>query len=294
MKLSITNSAVYGIRKNGKVEFMPALGIRQCAEAGFERMEYNFQTGPAVAKPLAGDNWEDTVTGIRSILEENRITVPYTHDYWYILSGAKNAADIAEKDEMIRRSVEATAMLGAPMMVAHAQSVYDENGYNAEKTRKYNRAFFGKLGDTSVRHGISIVVENVFPITGSLEFTSYAEDMAELMQDLGDPMFGICWDFGHANMAKLDHEKALAIIAPWLRHIHVDDNKAVTDDHTVPGYGTVPWDRIMPKLKQIGYAGDLNLSVRTFAHTSLPEQRVEALKLLHTIGTDLIRIYNEA
>lgn len=294
MKLSISNSAAYGVRKNGKVEFLPELAIRQCAQAGFDRMEYNFQTGPAAAKPLAGSNWKETVTRLGQVLEENRITVPYTHDFWYIIANAKGPEDIDMKDEMVRRSVEATHMLGAPMMVAHAQSLYDENGYNADKTREYNRNFFHELGDLAAKHSISIVVENVFPIAGCLEFTSYAEDMAELMQDLNDPMFGICWDFGHANMAKVDHEKSLEIIAPWLRHIHVDDNKATSDDHTVPGYGTVPWDRIMPKLKQVGYTGDLNLNIRTFAQTSLPNQRVEALRLLHKVGSDLIQMYNEA
>jgi len=294
MKLSITNSAVYGVRKNGKVEFLPELGIRQCAQAGFTRMEYNFQTGPVAAKPLAADNWKETVTRLGQVLEENHITVPYTHDFWYIIANAKGPEDIALKDEMTRRSVEATHMLGAPMMVAHAQSIYSENGYNADKTREYNRAFFHEIGDLAAPYGIRVVVENVFPIAGCLEFTSYAEDMAELMQDLDDPMFGICWDFGHANMAKVDHEKALEIIAPWLGLLHVNDNKAVSDDHTVPGYGTVPWDMVMPKLKAIGYKGDLNLAVRTFAQTSLPEQRVNALKLLHKVGSDLIRMYEEA
>lgn len=294
MKLSITNSAVYGVRKDGELQFLPELGILQCKQAGFDRMEYNFATGPAAAKPLAGDNWKETVTGIRQTLEDNHITVPYTHDYWYIIANAKDAADIALKDEMVLRSVEATAMLGAPMMVAHAQSIYDENGYNAAKTCEYNRKFFYELGDLAAKQGISIVVENVFPIAGCLDFTSYAEDMAELMQILNDPMFGVCWDFGHANMAKVDHEKSLEIIAPWLRHIHVDDNKAVTDDHTVPGYGTVPWDKVMSKLKAIGYRGDLNLAVRTFAQTSLPDLRVDALRYLHQVGTALIQMYNEA
>ena len=50
----------------------------------------------------------------------------------------------------------------------------------------------------------------------------------------------------------------------------------------------------MKKLKAVGYQGDLNLSVRTFAQTTLPNQRVDALKLLHTVGTDLIRMFNEA
>ena len=294
MKLSINNSAVYGARINGKLEFLPELGITQCAQAGFGQMEYNFLTGPAGAKTIDMEDWRERVTRLRQILDENHMLVPYTHDYWYLISQAKDADDIAHKDMLIRRSVEASAILGSRLMVVHTQSVYDEQGYNPEKTRQYNHKFFGEMGELAAKYGINLAVENLFPIAGAIDFSSYAEELAELMTELNDPMFGICWDFGHANMAKLEHEQALETVSPWLRHIHADDNKAASDVHTVPGYGTVPWDKVMPKLKKIGYQGDLSLSVRTFAQTTLPEQRVEALKFLHSVGMELIHMYDEA
>ena len=64
MELSITSSAAFGVRQNGKVTFQPHLGIAQSAQAGFKRMEYNFLTGGA-SKPLAGDNWRQVVTQLR-------------------------------------------------------------------------------------------------------------------------------------------------------------------------------------------------------------------------------------
>lgn len=294
MKLSITNNAVYGVCTDNKVQFLPELGIAQCAKAGFRHMEYNLMNGPANDKILAADNWRDRVAGLKKILDENEITVPYTHDYWYILSSVTDPEDIRHKDEMVRRSVEASHMLGSRLMVVHTQSVYDAEGYNPEKTWEYNMAFFSEMGTLAAAYGMELAVENLFPIAGAIDFSSYAEELAELMQRLNDPMFGICWDFGHANMAKLDHEKALETVAPWLRLLHVADNNAKSDSHTIPGYGTVPWDKVMPKLKEVGYQGDLNLSVRTFAQTTLPDQRVAALQYLHGVGTELIRMFNEA
>lgn len=294
MKLSITSNAVYGVRTDDKVQFLPEQGIAQCAQAGFQYMEYNFLNGPANDKILATDDWRDRVGRIDRVLKEYKLTVPYTHDYWYLLSAAKDQADIACKDEMVRRSVEASHILGSRKMVVHTQSVYDADGYNPQKTWEYNMAFFSEMGDLAAAHGVELLVENLFPIAGMIDFSSYAEELAELMQRLNDPMFGICWDFGHANMAKVDHEKALDTVAPWLQLLHVDDNQAKTDDHTVPGFGTVPWERVMRKLKNIGYCGDLNLSVRTFARTTLPDQQVLALRYLHSVGTDLIRMFEEA
>ena len=294
MELSITSSAVFGVRNaDNKVDFLPELGIRQCAEAGFTRMEYNFLTGGA-KKPLATDNWRQVVASLKDVLAQCHMAVPYTHNSWFLMANVKDDADLAAKEEMARRSVEATAMLGSKNMVVHTQSVYDAEGYNAAKTEAYNKAFFSEMGELAAKENMQLWVENVFPIPGCIDNAIYPEEMAQLMQQLNDPMFGICWDFGHANMAKLDHEKALEIIAPWLRLLHVNDNKANADEHTAPGYGTVPWERVMKKLKAVGYQGDLNLSVRTFAQTTLPNQRVDALKLLHTVGTDLIRMFNEA
>lgn len=294
MKLSISNNGVYGIRTDGKLQHLPHLAIETCATAGFDRMEYNFCSGPAAAKPLAGDNWKDVVAGLKQTLDANNICVPYTHDFWYLMANTKGPEDVALKDLMIRRSVEATTMLESKLMVIHTQSIFDAEGYNPEKTHIYNKVFLSEMGELAAKAGLALAIENVFPIPGAIGHACYPEEMAELMQELNDPLFGICWDFGHANMAQVDHEQALEIIAPWLRHIHVNDNKAKTDEHTIPGYGTVPWDKVMKKLKAVGYQGDLTLTVRTFAQTALPHRWVDDLRYLHSVGSDLIRMFEEA
>ena len=294
MRLSITNNAVYGVRTGGKVEYQPLLGIEACGKAGFDRMEYNFCAGPASAKPLAGDNWKEVVTGLKQTLDANNICIPYTHDFWYLMASTKGPEDVALKDLMIRRSFEASKMLGSRMMVIHTQSIFDAEGYNAEKTHIYNNVFLAEMGELAAKFGLTLAIENVFPIPGAIGHACYPEEMAELMQELNDPLFGICWDLGHANMAQVEHEKALEIIAPWLRHIHVNDNKAKTDEHTIPGYGTVPWDKVMQKLKAIGYQGDLTLTTRTFNQTSLPHRWAEDLTYLRNVGKDMVRMFEEA
>ncbi len=290
MNLSISSSAVYGIRTGGQTEFLPHRAVEICAKAGFRRMEYNFLTGPAGQKPLCKDHWRDNVSALKETLDKWGMAVPYTHNAWFLMAHCKGPEDLALKEEMARRSVEASAMLGAKMMVVHTQSVYDEAGYHPAKTDEYNKAFFSEMGDLAARWGLTLAVENVFPIPGAIDNGCYPEELAQLMQTLNDPLFGICWDLGHANMAKLDHSAALRTVAPWLRHIHANDNKGKTDEHTLPGYGTVPWDKVMATLGEIGYRGDMTLSVRAFAQTSLPQTQEAALRLLHTTGTALLHL----
>lgn len=294
MKLSITSGAVCGVRENGQVRFLPHLGIEQCARAGFDRMEYNLLAGPTADRLMARGNWREELFRLRQTLDENAMIVPYTHDAWFMMAQTVDASDVAFKEEMVRRSVEATCILGGKRMVVHAQSIYDSEGYNESKTWEYNRAFLSEIGELAARDGIGLDVENLFPVAGMIEFSSRAEDLMNLMQTINDPTMGICWDLGHANMAKVDHMQALETVAPWLRLIHAADNKATVDEHNIPGYGTVPWDAVMSKLKSIGYAGDLNLSVRTFAYPSIPKQRVRALEMLLGIGNDLIDMFDKA
>ena len=242
---------------------------------------------------MARADWREELARQRQVLDAGGISVPVTHDAWFLM-GQVDAQEVARKEEMVRNSVEASRILGARRMVVHTQSVYDSQGYNAEKTWEYNLAFLSQLGELAARDGLGLDVENLFPIEGLIEFSSRAQELAELMLRLNDPMFGICWDLGHANMAKEEHLQVLDTVAPWLRLIHAADNKANADEHQIPGYGTVPWTAVMARLKGLGFAGDLTLSVRTFAYPSLPEQRVEALRLLYAVGNDLIRMYNEA
>ena len=294
MRLSITNNAVYGVRTGSNAAYLPLLGIEACGKAGFDRMEYNFCAGSAAGKPLANDNWQDVVSDLKQALDANGIAIPYTHDFWYLMAKATDTADIAHKDLMIRRGFEASKMLGSQLMVIHTQSIFDEDGYNPEKTYIYNKVLLAEMGELAARFGLSLAIENVFPIPGAIGHGCYPEEMAELMTELNDPLFGICWDLGHANMAQVEHEKALEIIAPWLRHVHVNDNKAKNDDHAIPGYGTVPWDTVMQKLKAIGYQGDLTLTTRTFNQTSLPHRWALDLEYLRNVGNDLIRMFEEA
>lgn len=293
MNLSLSSTAFHYIRRDGQLMFCPEDGIAACREAGFRLLDMNFIAAGRAGQPLAREDWESWIGRIADNAEKAGVRVTQTHAYWWMKKMA-DGEELRQNEDMIFRSIRASGMLAKDIWVtAHTFSRYNEAGYDAEDTLRYNYELFCRLGEEAAKQGVRIAIENVFPIENGIDYAARAEDLAELVARLNDPIFGICWDFGHANMAKADHLQSLEIAAPYLRCVHVNDNKARTDDHGVPFFGTVPWEQVMKKLKALGYCGDLNMTVRTFAQTTNPRMQADALRCLYSAGMELIRIFDE-
>ena len=67
-----------------------------------------------------------------------------------------------------------------------------------------------------------------------------------------------CWDTGHANLNGPQVQEILAV-GKHLRAIHLNDNSGITDDHMLPGQGTMDVDGIMDALMEVGFQGPLTL-----------------------------------
>ncbi len=293
MQLSMSTVAAERIRGPEGMIYRPMEGIRRCAEAGFRYIDFNFTHAPREDRPFAGDAWESWVAQVRDACQECGVTVSQTHAYWFWLKDMTSREHWEWSEAMVRRSLLATAMLSpGAWMVTHPRTVFDAEGYNREKTLEYNYARCSELGELGRKHGVGIAVENLFPLEGKIAYAAQPEELLALLERLNDPVFGICWDFGHAHMARLDHLQALQQIAPHLKVTHVHDNKGRGDDHFPPSFGNVPWREIMPFLKRIGYDGNLNLEVSTY--NTVPTLVEQELRFMHAAGTELIRMFHEA
>ena len=76
---------------------------------------------------------------------------------------------------------------------------------------------------------------------------------------------GICIDTGHARMS---HDAGREPVANYLEryagqllHIHFHDNHGASDEHLVPGDGTIDWARVLRVLDGIGHTGTAVLEV---------------------------------
>lgn len=268
--------------------FKAKTGIRQCAEAGFQILDFNLANASKDDRPLTKDHWRTWAQSVRAVADECGVSIRQTHGHWYYLLG-ESEEKIAWHGEMVRRCIETTAMLGDhPWMVTHPLSVFDAEGYNREKTREFLLRDYGEMGELAARCGARIAAENLFAIPDKNVFGCCAEDLLWLMDKLNDPIFGVCWDFGHANRANVDHLESLRQIMPYLRATHVHDNKKRSDDHFMPFFGNVPWKEILPELTRLGYKGDLNFEVHVFYNTIPQVLRMQSLRFLRELGEQML------
>ncbi len=131
-----------------------------------------------------------------------------------------------------------------------------------------NIKIFNKLLSFCSDHGIVASIEN--RVERNL-FGSSIDDLRKLTRKL--PELKLCIDIGHANVAKLDLEKAHKELGSCIVLYHVHDNNGLKDEHLPPFLGSIDWLKIRkfmlraPMIPEVycwdGYSHCRNLTIAT-------------------------------
>ena len=233
-----------------------ALKCKYASEAGFKDIAVSFNN----ILDKSEDEWKRLTEEISAVLEENKLGCVQSHLHVYDLMMSSEMPD--ERSELaIRQSIIATSALGGKYGVYHPLSSIT-TGFDVKTSFDDNRRLLSGFLDTAINCGVGIAVENIpiFPDCPHLKFyTSDYKDLAELTDSFGDEHICVCWDFGHANLMKLDQSEALCYLGGRVKCVHLHNNFGFHDDHGTPDVGTLDWYSVMPTLGEIGYEGALTL-----------------------------------
>jgi sugar phosphate isomerase/epimerase len=104
---------------------------------------------------------------------------------------------------------------------------------------------------------------------------STAEQLVRLIEDdLELPELGVCFDFGHAQLAG-DLLDAIETLSGHVVTTHVHDNRGRTDDHLLPFEGRIDWDAGLMALQKIGYEGVLMFELAATAEPRAALERAQ-------------------
>jgi len=93
--------------------------------------------------------------------------------------------------------------------------------------------------------GMRVAVENVFD--------EDPEALALLIERIGNPNFGFCFDTGHFNLfSSVPLEAWFERLGKHLVEVHLHDNKGDADSHWALGKGTVDFKRFFQLIEQYG------------------------------------------
>jgi L-ribulose-5-phosphate 3-epimerase len=233
--------------------------IQRLKAAGYDVVDINFCRAITGQTDLVSDNWERMMHELRD--EAEKLGIEFSQSHPVFLPGNIPASEQPSKtleayDEMMRRSIIASSILGVKWAVVHPQE--DKKfALDVEACIKDNVEHFSPYVELAVKHNVGIAFENMIERdTSKRRFASHAAELAALIDVWKEPLVGACWDFGHANFLYKDQRPALHILGKRLKATHINDNYGSSDEHMFPFHGNVNWKQIMPVFAEIGYKGD--------------------------------------
>lgn len=166
------------------------------------------------------------------------------------LHGAFLGLDIAASDYVLRdrsrklyeQSMEIAAKLGVKGVVFHTGLIGNLRvDYYINNWLKESEDFFRYL--TSKYPSLEIYLENSFE-----QEPNTMVALAEKMDDVKN--FGLCLDYAHAVLTTTPVDTWCKAFAPYLKHMHINDNDLKNDLHLVPGEGSVNFDKYFSLMKK--------------------------------------------
>lgn len=140
-------------------------------------------------------------------------------------------------DYRVEQSLSIARRIGAKAVVFHTNFVPNfQVDYYCQSWVERNTAYWKEKLETN--SDISIYMENMFDMSYEL--------LAQLAERLSVySNFGVCFDYAHAH-AFGDESRIDAwvkALAPYVKHVHINDNDLVNDLHLAIGEGKIDWQR---------------------------------------------------
>lgn len=252
--------------------------IQRVYDAGFRHMDMNFWDWcHDPASPFRKDNWRDWVEGIAKKAQELNVSFTQAHaDVYNFYTGDQS------RYEMYLRSIEGAAMLGIPWVTFHPSIRPDFAPETEQQIIRENIEYYKPLVEIAEKFKVGIALENM---SGRL---CTAQQLNQMVDALDSPYVGVCWDTGHAHIAKQNQPESIRLMGSRLHALHVQDNEGISDHHMPPHFGTIEWEPIMDALKEINYPGDFTFEAHMIVRRVPNGCRADALKLTHRIGEELV------
>lgn len=181
--------------------------------------------------------------------------------------------DISSIDREVRESAVARLeksirdvgqFLSDVIVVVHPENANPDRQPGDGHARKGNcRKSLEKLANSAVEHDVRIAIENMRWRADNPDRTGmYTDQLMEIIHGM-EPMIGICFDVGHANISEgRDLDGAFSRNAHRIIHIHLDDNLGIEDDHFQPGEGNIDFESFYNVVEESGYDGMVQLEVK--------------------------------
>lgn len=247
------------------VELPPLEAIRALAEIGWPGLELSTEHLVNVAEAPEPERLADEV---RALVDGLGLIMPQAH---LLLQANVATADDAARERdlaIVMRQIELCQRMGIEVGVIHPGGDRPAT-LEEERTERARRVeSFTRLADHAARHDLSLAIENLCDAPratrgalGQRTYGAVIPELHELIDAVGAPNLGICYDTGHGNIQGLDMAEAVRQCGQRLIALHIQDSDGTRDQHLAPTRGTIDWERGIAALRDIEYDGLFNLEI---------------------------------
>lgn len=166
----------------------------------------------------------------------------------------------------MEQSMKAAVRLGVKGVVFHTNyspmlsgAEYDKRA--VDMTTQYVECLLKRYPDTE------IYLENMFDTDPDIMMA-----MSERLCAYGN--YGVCFDYAHASISHTPMEIWVTGLAPYIKHVHINDNDFRKDLHLAVGDGNINWSQFMTYREK--YFPDSAVLIET----TLPENQRRSLEYL--------------
>ena len=282
------------------VDLNAAEAVEFYRETGFKYLDFSFYH--AVTRPdhpLMKEGWKEWVLAAKKAAEDGGIQWVQAH-----LPACKLIGEGKELGlKACLRAIEACGILDIENAVIHSSFAEGDFRYPQDRDAYFaaNKPFLDALVPAMEKHGVRVLLENSCQVnTRGLYFPMTAADLNAFIAHLGHPLFGACWDIGHAHIEGLDQRDELVALGNNLKAVHIHDNNGRSDQHQPVFNGTLNWDSFLRGLKDSGFEGPFTYEIDGFLpYTKEPdsladlrrEKKRDSLKDQYKTAKQLLAAY---
>lgn len=263
--------------------------LQRCSRAGFSVLDMNMCAMRDGKTELNGDEWERRTAAIREEAERLGIVFTQSHPPYHKNKLAEFESVDEKKyfEEMLRRSVKISSMLGVKWAVLHPVSDFSGAEYVMENDIRKNHEVYDGIVDYAIKNNVGIAFENMADKNGRRRFGTTTSELRTLIESYNDAMVGVCWDTGHGNRSYDNPVRPIYELGRSIKALHINDNHGILDEHLLPFEGSLDWSGIMEALKATGYEGDFIYEVKT--NNLMPDAlKDETAQLAYKLGNYLV------
>lgn len=155
-----------------------------------------------------------------------------------------------------RRALDLCAELGAPHITTEPGGPHAEGQPRDRAVDLFVEAL-KPLADHAHKLGVMLLIE---PEPHLLVETT--DQYLEVADRVDAPSIGLNFDVGHAYCVGEDLPRAIARLAPHIRHYHLEDIAATrVHHHLVPGKGAIDFAGVLDAIRATGYDGWLTVEL---------------------------------